>query len=128
MQIFRVLYLISIFVLVGLLLDNDIMIISIIFHRNCQIAFSLAETQLDIPSLLDIRDMQDSSQLDRRSILTYLSQYYHKFASQPSSLTTTRPHFSKTEINSSRSLPATLNSLNEDHFQLVDNLPSIYFV
>ena len=48
--------------------------------RNCQLAFSVAERELDIPALLDIRDMETSEKLDRRSILTYLSQFYHKFA------------------------------------------------
>lgn len=40
----------------------------------------MAERELDIPALLDIRDMETSDKLDRRSILTYLSQFYHKFA------------------------------------------------
>ena len=40
----------------------------------------MAETQLDIPALLDIKDMLESEKLDKRSILTYLSQYYHKFS------------------------------------------------
>lgn len=40
----------------------------------------MAERELDIPALLDIRDMETSEKLDKRSILTYLSQFYHKFA------------------------------------------------
>ena len=74
------------------------------FPRNCQIAFSLAESQLDIPSLLDIQDILETGQLDRRSLLTYLAQFYHKFAGA------SRPELSKTEINSTQSLPPTLNS------------------
>ena len=46
---------------------------------NCQTAFSLAETELDIPALLDATDMVDMRLLDRRSIITYVSQFYHKF-------------------------------------------------
>ena len=46
-------------------------------------AFSIAEKELDIPALLDIRDMLESRKLDKRSILTYLSQFYHKFAKDP---------------------------------------------
>ena len=47
--------------------------------RNCQLAFSVAERELGIPALLDTRDMEESEQLDRRSILTYLSQFYQAF-------------------------------------------------
>jgi len=52
-------------------------------QKNCQLAFSIAEKELDIPALLDIRDMLESRKLDKRSILTYLSQFYHKFAKEP---------------------------------------------
>ena len=59
--------------------------------------------------------MTESSQLDRRSLLTYLAQFYHKFATHPASLSPSRQlqqlqQFSKTEINSPQSLPTTLNS------------------
>ena len=58
--------------------DLILIIIPVIFARNCQIAFSVAESQLDIPSLLDIRDLTESRRLDRRSLLTYLAQFYHR--------------------------------------------------
>ena len=48
------------------------------FH-NCKTAFSLAETELDIPALLEASDMVEMRLLDRRSIITYVSQFYHKF-------------------------------------------------
>merc|ERR1711997_1194017 len=48
------------------------------FH-NCKMAFSLAETELDIPALLEASDMVEMRLLDRRSIITYVSQFYHKF-------------------------------------------------
>merc|ERR1711997_309221 len=46
---------------------------------NCKTAFSLAETELDIPALLEASDMVNMRLLDRRSIITYVSQFYHKF-------------------------------------------------
>ena len=42
--------------------------------RNCSLAFSVAESSLDIPALLDTQDMLNTNKLDRLSILTYLSQ------------------------------------------------------
>ena len=81
-----------------------------IFHRNCQIAFTLAETQLDIPSLLDIREMTDTAELDRRSILTYLSQFYHKFSKDPAKTETGALYqLSRRELQHTQSLPPTLN-------------------
>jgi len=50
--------------------------------RNCELAFSIAEKKLGIPSLLDPQDMLESSQLDKLSILTYVSQFYHKFSKE----------------------------------------------
>ena len=85
---------------------GDIGIKLIIFLRNCQLAFRLAESQLDIPALLDIRDMTDTQQLDRRSILTYLSQFYHKFNSK-GSVWSARTHAGHQVP--SHSLPPALN-------------------
>ena len=45
-------------------------------------AFSIAENHLGIPSLLDPQDMLESVQLDKLSILTYVSQFYHKFSKE----------------------------------------------
>ena len=50
--------------------------------RNCELAFSIAEKNLGIPSLLDPQDMLESNQLDKLSILTYVSQFYHKFSKE----------------------------------------------
>ena len=44
----------------------------------CQTVFSLAERELDIPALLDPADMAEAQQLDSRSIVTYVAQFYHK--------------------------------------------------
>merc|ERR1712062_666379 len=40
-------------------------------YENCKTAFRLAETELNIPALLEASDMVDMRLLDRRSIITY---------------------------------------------------------
>jgi len=47
--------------------------------QNLELAFDIAEKQLQIPRLLDVADLQDP---DERSIMTYVSEYFHRFASQ----------------------------------------------
>eukprot|EP01101_Sappina_pedata_P003205 TRINITY_DN1342_c0_g1_i1.p1 TRINITY_DN1342_c0_g1~~TRINITY_DN1342_c0_g1_i1.p1 ORF type:complete len:864 (+),score=523.03 TRINITY_DN1342_c0_g1_i1:23-2593(+) len=44
-------------------------------------AFDVAEKSLDIPRLLDVSDMLDMPKPDERSVMTYVSLYYHVFAS-----------------------------------------------
>ncbi|EFA82688.1 alpha actinin [Heterostelium album PN500] len=48
---------------------------------NLQLAFDIAERELDIPKMLDVSDMLDVPKPDERSVMTYVAQYYHHFAS-----------------------------------------------
>merc|ERR1719347_528357 len=46
---------------------------------NCSLAFKTAETELDIPPLLDVEDVVKHDNPDKFSIMTYVAQFYHKF-------------------------------------------------
>eukprot|EP01104_Vermistella_antarctica_P019844 TRINITY_DN805_c0_g1_i1.p1 TRINITY_DN805_c0_g1~~TRINITY_DN805_c0_g1_i1.p1 ORF type:complete len:2712 (-),score=1016.99 TRINITY_DN805_c0_g1_i1:134-8269(-) len=50
-------------------------------EENLQLAFDIAEKELDIPQLLDVDDIARVVKPDERSIITYVAQYYHVFAS-----------------------------------------------
>jgi actinin alpha len=49
--------------------------------NSLETAFRVAEKDLDIPRLLDVADMLDVPKPDERSVITYVSMYYHVFAS-----------------------------------------------
>lgn len=68
-------------------------------RRNCELAFSVAEKHLGIPSLLDPQDMLESLQLDKLSILTYVSQFYHKFSKESPTPATRRSIMSGSSMN-----------------------------
>ncbi|KAF7259683.1 hypothetical protein EG68_02881 [Paragonimus skrjabini miyazakii] len=47
---------------------------------NLNYAFDVAERELDIPRMLDPEDMVNSVKPDERSVMAYVSTYYHKFS------------------------------------------------
>lgn len=49
--------------------------------ENLETAFSVAENDLDIPRLLDVEDV-DIDTPDDKSIMTYVMEYFHRFASE----------------------------------------------
>ncbi|XP_071159133.1 alpha-actinin, sarcomeric-like isoform X2 [Mytilus galloprovincialis] len=48
--------------------------------ENLNTAFNVAEQHLDIPRMLDPEDMVNSVKPDERSVMTYVSAYYHAFS------------------------------------------------
>lgn len=48
---------------------------------NLNYAFQVAEDHLDIPKMLDAEDMVNQVKPDERAVMTYVSCYYHAFAS-----------------------------------------------
>lgn len=48
---------------------------------NLNYAFEVAENELDIPKMLDAEDMVNQVKPDERAVMTYVSCYYHAFAS-----------------------------------------------
>ena len=80
-------------------------------QANCELVFSTAEAELDIPALLDPQDMAACRSPDRRSILLYLSEFYSKLSpltpvAKPRTIapeTSTTPVASSNEAKKSRS-------------------------
>eukprot|EP00049_Salpingoeca_infusionum_P017220 m.352167 g.352167 ORF g.352167 m.352167 type:complete len:881 (+) comp16460_c0_seq1:2559-5201(+) len=49
-------------------------------RQNFELAFSVAEKELDIPPMLDVDDMVECVKPDERSIMTYVAAFYKAFA------------------------------------------------
>jgi len=49
---------------------------------NNDLAYKVAESKLEVPSLLDSEDMLASEEPDKFSIVTYLAQFYHLFKNE----------------------------------------------
>jgi len=49
---------------------------------NLELAFSVAEKDLDIPRLLEVEDLLGTERPDERSVMTYISEFFHRFAQQ----------------------------------------------
>jgi hypothetical protein len=49
---------------------------------NTELAFDIAEKELGIPRLLEVTDLCDTQTPDERSVMTYVAEYFHKFASE----------------------------------------------
>ncbi|CAF0768710.1 unnamed protein product [Brachionus calyciflorus] len=48
--------------------------------KNLSLAFDIAEKHLDIPKMLDAEEIGHSAKPDEKSVMTYVSSYYHAFA------------------------------------------------
>ncbi|VDI28102.1 Hypothetical predicted protein [Mytilus galloprovincialis] len=51
--------------------------------KNLNIAFNVAEQHLDIPKLLDPKDIIEPDKPDEKSIMTYISSFYHAMSGEP---------------------------------------------
>lgn len=49
-------------------------------RANLKLAFDVAEKEFGIPPLIDIEDIVDVPKPDERSVMTYISQFYHYFS------------------------------------------------
>lgn len=77
------------------LIDFDNLSADNVYFNN-SLAFNIAENILSIPSLLDPQDMVDLMVPDRYSIITYVSQFYHKFKDDDESRLITFYNITKT--------------------------------
>lgn len=84
---------------------------------NCLLAFSLAETELGIPQLLDVDYVVRSESPDQFFIMTYVAQFYHKFtvpdSGYDSTFTTSFKYSSSEDDNHHQRHPQALDHLGK---------------
>jgi len=61
---------------------------------NNDLAYKVAESKLEVPSLLDSKDMLASEEPDKFSIVTYLAQFYHLFKNEDKNTSNISPNIS----------------------------------
>ncbi|KAF5389247.1 hypothetical protein D9757_003426 [Collybiopsis confluens] len=59
-------------------------------HGNTTLAFQIAAEHLNIPQLLEVEDLCDSSHPDERSVMTYIASFFHAFSSMDQAETVSR--------------------------------------
>ncbi|KAF7364966.1 putative actin cross-linking [Mycena venus] len=59
-------------------------------HGNTRLAFKIAAEHLNIPQLLEVEDLCDSSRPDERSVMTYIASFFHAFSSMDQAETVSR--------------------------------------
>ncbi|KAG6813590.1 hypothetical protein H0H92_009634 [Tricholoma furcatifolium] len=59
-------------------------------HSNTILAFTIAAEHLNIPQLLEVEDLCDSSRPDERSVMTYIASFFHAFSSMDQAETVAR--------------------------------------
>ncbi|KAJ3731291.1 actinin-like protein [Lentinula guzmanii] len=59
-------------------------------HGNTKLAFQIAAEHLNIPQLLEVEDLCDSSHPDERSVMTYIASFFHAFSTMDQAETVSR--------------------------------------
>ncbi|KAG1822896.1 calponin homology domain-containing protein [Suillus subaureus] len=59
-------------------------------HGNTRLAFQVAADHLDVPQLLEVEDLCDSTRPDERSVMTYIASYFHAFSTMDQAETVSR--------------------------------------
>ncbi|CAH8841985.1 unnamed protein product [Trichobilharzia szidati] len=84
--------------------------------KNLNLAFDVAEKHLDIPRMLDSEDMVISRKCDERSVMAYLSSYYHAFSGSH------KTNIAATRIANNLRMIRENNSLRECYETISSNL------